>query len=321
MLLMAALVAASPIFIINEKLYPLRVDSAYVYALQSKYDKDLKEGRAIPGKTFYYSPSQLGMEYEDIAIESQDSIILKGWYFNKPHEPNGITLLILHDVGEGKLNYLDKAKSFIDLGFRVCVMDLRASGESEGSFFTLGNRGVRDITDILDFLYCYAETDHIAIIATGTGAALAIENNSIDNRIFSLVIQNPFLNFKDYLFSFGEEKWGPLNLLFYKLMERETENKMQISLDSLNLERLISRITIPTLFITAEKNKSNQAFLISLYRASGAINKKFKKADEKPVQYTEENDLKDYYNTVASFVISNIPVKQKKTRFKKLADS
>lgn len=314
-----ALICFSSIFGITELIYPVKIDSAYVAAVHLKPTTQNQPVDTINPITYYSTPEQLGIRYEPFDIITRDSIKLKGWYFQPQLEETGLTILLIHDIQESKYSFLEDAKAFSERGFRVCMVDMRACGESDGTYFTMGTVAAQDISQILDSLYCRPETRDIAILGSGTGAAIGIQCISYNKRPVALVVQNCFLTLTGYFSRYAKRKWGILGTWFFPLMKRELERQMGFNSDSLNLQNKISDINTPSLFIAKAKESLEELKETHLLYESSPAEKKefifFRGAYEGVFDAKEQ---KEYYDRISAFINTSIPKTNKKTRFRKL---
>jgi pimeloyl-ACP methyl ester carboxylesterase len=310
--------AFSSILGITELVYPVKIDSAYVTALQRSREREIIADTVNPA-LFLFKPEQLEMQYENMKVMTYDSLLLSGWYFMPVYEELGITILIIPDINESKISYLEGAKAFTERGFRVCCVDMRACGESEGSYFTMGTISAIDIRSILDSLYCRPETKHVAVMGTGTGAAIAIQAASYDQRPIALIAQNAFAGLTGYFSRYASHKWGVLGKWFFPLMKKELDRQTGFNSDSLNLQKLVLRISKPSLFIArAKESIEDLKETHLLYERSKALKKEFLFFGEMMEEDLSQTEQKDYYDKISAFISTAIPKKVKRTRFKKL---
>lgn len=308
----------SSIFGIAELVYPVRVDSAYIASKQINLSKEVRLKDSLNPVMFLYKPEQLQLKYVNFPVKTSDGILLKGWYFASSTVETGITILLIHDINESKINYLEAAKAFTDRGFRVCCIDMRGCGESEGDYFTMGQLSAQDISIILDSLYGKPETNHVSIIGIGTGAAIAIQAVSIDHRPVSLIVQNGFASLTDYFNRYAIRKWGIAGKWFFPFMKKELDKQMGFNSDSLNLQVLIGQVSIPTLFIAKARDLIEDLKETHLlFERSGTSKKEFIFfSDDKEENYFEKNE-KEYYDKISAFISTSIPQKSNQTRFRK----
>ncbi|HKR03815.1 MAG TPA: hypothetical protein VJY62_04200, partial [Bacteroidia bacterium] len=290
-LIIIALYLVSSQFSITELIYPVKIDSLYIHAEEIKYEKELSEGKAKPGKIFLYHPSQLGLVCKDLIIKTQDSLQLKAWYIVDSTIKTGITLILVPDIKEGKIQYLKDASELISRGLNVCLVDLHAQGESEGVKYTPGKSTIHDISAIIDSLISKFKTENIVLMGNNIASAIVIQAAQREKRINILVVQNSFLTLNDYLGKYAEKKYGRFSKIFFSRMKGDYEKELGYSVDSLDLLELIKNIEIPSLFISniTESHldfKSTQ----QLFDSSGAAKKEWQVVKDNE---ESENDLEE----------------------------
>jgi|GEM_PF-1001185 len=318
-ILAMVIISFSSIFGITELINPVRIDSAYVKALQINETQNAEDGQPLDPAKFIYNPEQIGLEYEDFHVKTNDGYLLRGWYFNPLNTVSGITILIIPDINESKISWLPAAKAFTERGFHVCCIDMRACGESEGAYFTMGSISTSDISNILDSLYSRVETRYISLFGAGTGAAIAIRAMTIDQRPICMEIQNCFATLTGYFSRYATHKWGMMGRWFFPVMKKELDKQMGFNSDSLNLQQLITRIRKPSLFLARAKESIDDLKETHLlYELSPAQKKEFVFFSEKSEADSTLDQQKEYYDKISAFISTSIPKKEKRTRFKKL---
>jgi len=76
------------------------------------------------------TPSQIGLPYEDLHLQTSDGISLHGWYIPAP-QPRG-TVLFLHGNAGNISHRLDSIEMFHRLGYSTLIFDYRGYGNSGG---------------------------------------------------------------------------------------------------------------------------------------------------------------------------------------------
>ncbi len=84
-----------------------------------------------PVREVAYTPSELGLVFEDVAFKSSDGLRLSGWYM--PVESSEFTVLFCHGNGGNIAHRLDSINIFHDLGLNCFIFDYRGYGNSEGA--------------------------------------------------------------------------------------------------------------------------------------------------------------------------------------------
>ncbi len=115
--------------------------------------KRMTDGRALAALR-RLSPRDLGMEFETVSFQVIDEstggkIKIAGWWIPTP-EARGKSAIILHGYSDAKVGGIAWAPMLRSLGFNILALDLRAHGESGGSFTTAGFWERHDITQVID---------------------------------------------------------------------------------------------------------------------------------------------------------------------------
>jgi pimeloyl-ACP methyl ester carboxylesterase len=85
----------------------------------------------FPSKTLFVTPSDVGLDFSDIFLETGDKIKINAWFI--PAKNSSGTILFCHGNGGNISNCLDSVSLFNDLGYNVMIFDYRGYGKSEGT--------------------------------------------------------------------------------------------------------------------------------------------------------------------------------------------
>jgi uncharacterized protein len=307
-LLTGAAVAILPTLVMPDLIYPQRIDSAYVAFQQRHTDH----------KEIYYNPSDLNLTYENLNVRTEDSITLNGWYISVP-DSEAATLIVIHDINESKLKYLNLAKQMHDRGLKVYLFDLRAHGSSEGEQFSPGLLSANDVKSIMDSLEQKDETAHIVLMGIGIGAGIALQAAALDYRCEALIAQCPYDDFSEYVQRYAQEEWKGLKKIYAPILKRKLYLVLHHRDKDLVLSDISKVVTTPSLFISAsEDSVTPPREARALFDSSWAEQKDLilvRKANHDNVEMVGGDA---YYNVITEFINSSIPKKVKKVRFKKL---
>jgi fermentation-respiration switch protein FrsA (DUF1100 family) len=83
----------------------------------------------VPGRELTATPGDIGLGYEDIAIETADGVRLHGWFI--PGESRRVVLFFHGNAGNIS-HRLESIRQFFDLGLSVSIIDYRGYGQSGG---------------------------------------------------------------------------------------------------------------------------------------------------------------------------------------------
>ncbi len=83
----------------------------------------------VPGRTLTMTPTDAGMEYQDVSIATTDGVMLHGWFIAGR---SSRVLLFFHGNAGNISHRLDSIAQFRELGFSVLIIDYRGYGQSTG---------------------------------------------------------------------------------------------------------------------------------------------------------------------------------------------
>jgi fermentation-respiration switch protein FrsA (DUF1100 family) len=83
----------------------------------------------VPGRTLAMTPTNVGMDYQDVSIETTDGVTLHGWFISGRSSQ---VLLFFHGNAGNISHRLDSIRQFRDLGLSILIVDYRGYGQSEG---------------------------------------------------------------------------------------------------------------------------------------------------------------------------------------------
>jgi len=83
----------------------------------------------VPGRTLTMTPTDVGMDFQDVSIKTTDEVILHGWFIAGR---SSRVLLFFHGNAGNISHRLDSIRQFHDLGLSVLIIDYRGYGQSGG---------------------------------------------------------------------------------------------------------------------------------------------------------------------------------------------
>lgn len=154
------------------------------------------------------NPQDLGASYEPVQFETEDGLMLAGWYLPAERETNR-TLIIGHGYPFDKGDVL-AGTLYLQQHFNLLYYDHRSFGESEGHLTTVGLRETRDITAALDYLESRDPDQSIGGVGFSLSAATMLMTE--DDRMDALVAEASYADLSlmlDEMYSFlvGPLKW------------------------------------------------------------------------------------------------------------------
>jgi uncharacterized protein len=152
------------------------------------------------------TPETYGLSYEPVRFPSRvDGVQLDGWLLQPArdsvsHRP----VIIVHDKGTDRVRgvhgqLMSIAARLVEHGFPVLVFDLRGSGQSQGSFFTLGAHEVRDVGGAIDFLAERGLGDGVNLVGYSMGAATALLTAADEPLVRAVAIDSSYAELEGVL--------------------------------------------------------------------------------------------------------------------------
>ena len=83
----------------------------------------------VPDRALVMTPTDVGMDYQDVSIETTDGVTLHGWFIAGRSTQ---VLLFFHGNAGNISHRLNSIAQLQDLGLSVLIIDYRGYGQSEG---------------------------------------------------------------------------------------------------------------------------------------------------------------------------------------------
>ncbi|MGB7539741.1 MAG: alpha/beta hydrolase [Anaerolineales bacterium] len=149
------------------------------------------------------SPKDWGIPFEEVSIESEEDILLRGWYIRSR---NGAAVIVAHGIGGNRTSDLEKGAALAREGFGVLLLDLRAHGESGGETITFGGADIQAGVRFLE-----AQPDvlrKIGVLGSSLGGLQAIQAAAGMQAIAGIITDGAAPNaFEDLPVPHGWERW------------------------------------------------------------------------------------------------------------------
>ncbi|MBL6983678.1 MAG: alpha/beta fold hydrolase [Anaerolineales bacterium] len=125
------------------------------------------EARPNPHPVCCETPLDYGATgYDDVQIQTDDGVIISGWYVPPAGNP-GPVIVLLHGARGDRTGTAWHARQLISAGYGVLMYDQRGTGESTGDRAYLGWMQAEDLLKVLDLLETIPEVDTKKIGAVG----------------------------------------------------------------------------------------------------------------------------------------------------------
>lgn len=147
-----------------------------------------------PVRQVLYSPEELNLDYENVALNTPDSLKLSAWFI--PAKNAKTTILFCHGNGGNIMHRLDTINIFNELGVNCFIFDYQGYGQSEGTPTEEGT--YIDARTAYDWLTKdkIISPDNVIIFGRSLGASIAANLASKVNAK-ALVIESAFTSYVD----------------------------------------------------------------------------------------------------------------------------
>jgi uncharacterized protein len=149
-----------------------------------------------PSRTYAAKPGDYGLVYEEVKIETEDNLVLKGWLY-KP-ATTSYNMIILSDDGDGNMaDLIEIASNFVTLGFNVLTYDYRGYGESEdfkiNNNFYIYAQFEKDLQGAITWVRKYnSKMKVIDLYGIGIGAGLSIAVGANRTEVLQVIADSPY---------------------------------------------------------------------------------------------------------------------------------
>ena len=145
----------------------------------------------LPDRSDHRTPSDLGLDAEDVEFGAVDGARLRGWFIpgdtddDQPHP----VVLVMHGWASAAEDLLPAAPAMHDEGLSLLFVDARGHGRSDRTEFMSMPRFAEDVEAALRWLRARPDVDaeRIALVGHSVGAGAALLVASRDPRIAAVV--------------------------------------------------------------------------------------------------------------------------------------
>lgn len=136
------------------------------------------------------TPADFGLPFEPVEFPTADGLTLRAWLV-----PGGSAAVVLAHGHQGsKQDMLDHAHYLYAAGYSVLLVDFRASGESEGTYSTLGYQEWQDLVGAASYLRTRPGIDpeRIGLLGVSMGASAALQLGEQGRQFKAIVADSAF---------------------------------------------------------------------------------------------------------------------------------
>lgn len=199
------------------------------------------------------TPDNFNLSYFNVSFITIDNIKLHAWFI--PANNSKSTILLVHGRGSNKVALLKYADFLNKNNYTTLLLDLRASGLSEGSFTSLGYYEKNDIEAAINFLKKNNFENIGALGFSMGGAALLSYSKENKNDIDAIAIDSVYNNVHNAVARRFKIVYGFPKFPFATALTFYGGFLLNFNAFELAPEKFVSQINVPILIINKENNE------------------------------------------------------------------
>ena len=175
-----------------------------------------------PSRAEVLHPQRLGLEYEDVYLDTADGLRLHGWYLKAQGTARG-TLLHLHGNAENISTFIAAVHWLPARGYNVFLLDYRGYGRSEGAAYVSGIHADAELA--LEYLVGRGgvDRDRLVVFGQSLGGSVAIHavaHSPHRTQVRAVISEGAFSSYRRIAREKMQLLWltrylrGPLGFLF-----------------------------------------------------------------------------------------------------------
>lgn len=173
-----------------------------------------------PEREVVQTPLDIGVEYEEVTLQTNDNVTISGWYIPAKHE-RGV-LLFCHGNAGNISHRLASISIFHNVGLSVMIFDYRGYGKSEGNPSEKGT--YLDAEAAWDYLVDMKQKSPERIIVFGRSLGAAVATDIALKKIPAcLILESSFLSVPEM----GKEHYPWIPVKYLSKYHYSTRDKIQ----------------------------------------------------------------------------------------------
>jgi pimeloyl-ACP methyl ester carboxylesterase len=203
------------------------------------------------------SPGDLGLPFDTVTFTVRDErtgqpLRLAAWWIPNPRA-EGRCVVLVHGYADAKVGAIAWAPLWHSLGFNVLAFDLRAHGESEGTFSTAGYYERHDLNAVINLIRAERahDTREVILFGVSMGAAVVTAAAATRDDLAAVVLESPFADFRRTAM-IHIDLLGMPGPLFQRAALRVAEWLSGADFDAVRPVDLIPRLRCPVMVVVPE---------------------------------------------------------------------
>ena len=143
----------------------------------------------------------LGDQAYNLTFVTEDELNIAATYYPSTGTISDQGVVLVHSLESDRSEWVDLAQDLQNSGFEVITLDLRGHGLSDGKLkkFQKGdfNKMEYDVREAFEYLEDINSEIKISVIGSSLGANVGLKTAAQDNRVQSLVLLSPAIEYKE----------------------------------------------------------------------------------------------------------------------------
>lgn len=238
---------------------------------------------------------------KEVDILSDDNIRLHGYIVNNTSRD---WIVLVHGFSTNHEYMINRGYKFYNMGFNVLLVDLRAHGNSEGKYITMGIKDCHDIVRWCNYITKKEHAKSIGLFGISMGAATVMMASNLDlPRTTKYVIEDCGYT------SVWEELKYQLNNIFHlpafpflTIANMFAKRVAGFDFKEISSTKSLSKTPLPVLMIHGTNDTFVPYYMLDKnYKACNSTKEKFIVKDANHTE-AEDLDYDNYWKTIKEFV-------------------
>ena len=192
----------------------------------------------------------------DLRLTNRRGYSIECSYFDTHDQQGPVPCIIyLHANGCSRLEAIQYMETIGMNGMSLFCFDFSGSGKSEGPVCSLGWFEQDDLVCAIDHLFKTGKVSSIAVWGRSMGAITALLYANKDPRISCLVLDSPFVSFKQFAKDFAKKRAnipGVVTLAALAILGSSVKTRANFDLDKIDPLSQVPSTKIPAIFAAAQ---------------------------------------------------------------------
>ena len=216
-------------------------------------------------------------------------------------------LIMVHGIWSDKESMYERAMRFDELGYNMLLIDQRASGESEGKYYTYGQKESLDLLLWISLLTEKYPKASICLYVVSMGAAsvMMAAANPLPEQVCCLIEDCGYSSLKEVADEMIRNRYHlSFTAIILNLLEKMMKERFGFDYDDVCIKKYLEDNEIPILFIHGEKDEFVPYDMAKILYNHNKGSKKFYRVAD--AGHTEANNDPEYYHLLDAFIRENM---------------